>query len=172
METNGFAGFVEDINLRSIILREADNNLVMIPNSAIIDAPFKNYTQTPRGRIFINCGVGYESDLEAVEQLTLNTLNELYPQNSGEEIELFYEEFGDSSINFVVRFWTDVTKKRDVRVAQHKAVKAIKKAFDANNINIPFPIRTLDFGKNKFRSETLTIANIQSGETAPKSGDA
>ena len=54
-------------------------------------------------------------------------------------------------------------------VAQDRAVIAIKKAFDANDINIPFPIRTLDFGKNKFRSETLTIANSNGSESTQDS---
>ena len=159
VETNGFAGFVEDINLRSVILKESDNNYVVIPNSKIVDVPFKNFSRTKRSRVSINCGVGYEDDLEKVQNLTLKTLSELFVQTEGENIEFYYKEFGDSSINFVVRFWTDVSKQKDVLVAQSKAVMAIKKAFDSNDINIPFPIRTLDFGKNKFRSETITIAN-------------
>ena len=158
VETNGFAGSVEDINLRSIVIREADNNFVMIPNSLIIDSPFKNYTQTSRSRVFINCGVGYESDLELVEKLTVDTILKEFPQQSSEEVEFYYQEFGDSSINFVLRFWADVRKKRDILKAQNIAIKVIKKAYDAQDINIPFPIRTLDFAKNKFRSETLTIA--------------
>ena len=168
VETNGFAGFVEDINLRSIVLKEADNNFVMIPNASIIDSPFKNYSQTARSRVFINCGVGYESDLDVVEKLTVDTIAKIFAQNTGEDIEFYYQEFGDSSINFIVRFWSPVTKKKDVLVAQNTAIKAIKKAFDANDINIPFPIRTLDFGKNKFRSETLTIA--QSDNSKPENG--
>ena len=169
VETNGFAGAVEDINLRSIVIREADNNFVMIPNSLIIDSPFKNYTQTSRSRVFINCGVGYESDLELVEKVTVETILKEFPQQGSEEVEFYYQEFGDSSINFVLRFWADVRKKRDILQAQNIAIKAIKKVYDDQDINIPFPIRTLDFAKNKFRSETLTIAQKDSsageGET-------
>ena len=161
VETNGFSGFVQDINLRAIVIKGADNNLVMIPNSKIIDEPFKNYSQTPRSRVFVSCGVGYESDLEMVRNLTIEIVEKMYPQNSGEEVELFYQEFGDSSINFILRFWTDVTKNRDNLVAQNRVIMEMKKVYDAHNINIPFPIRTLDFGKNKFRSETLTIANTK-----------
>lgn len=159
VETNNFAGFVEDINLRSVILKEADNNYVVIPNSKIVDSPFKNYSRTKRSRVTIKCGVGYESDLENVQKLTIKTLSELFVQAESETIEFYYQEFGDSSINFVVRFWADVSKQKDILLSQSKAIIAIKKAFDSNDINIPFPIRTLDFGKNKFRSETITIAN-------------
>ncbi|MAZ29276.1 MAG: mechanosensitive ion channel protein MscS [Cytophagaceae bacterium] len=158
VETNGFAGFVEDINLRSIIVRENDNNLVMIPNASIIENPFKNFSQTPRSRIFVNCGVGYESDLEKVKQVTIDAVKNIFPQEGNEAIELFYTEFGDSSINYVLRFWTPALKQKDISEARNMAIMAIKKAYDAEDINIPFPIRTLDFAKNKFRSETLTIA--------------
>ena len=110
--------------------------------------------------------MGYESDLEKVKELTLETLTSTFEQQSKEEIEFYYEGFGDSSINFVARFWAPVSKRRDMLIAQDKAIIAIKKAFDANDINIPFPIRTLDFGKNKFRSETITIANSSNGQSS------
>lgn len=171
VETNGFSGFVEDINLRSVIIKEADNNYVVIPNSKIVDSPFKNFSRTKRSRVFINCGVGYESDLEQVQELTVKTITELFTQADGESIEFYYQEFGDSSINFVVRFWSDVSKKKDVLTAQNKAIIGIKKAFDANDINIPFPIRTLDFDKNKFRSETITIASENGGDKSGSNGN-
>tara|TARA_R100000935_G_scaffold56070_1_gene86869 strand:- start:878 stop:1768 length:891 start_codon:yes stop_codon:yes gene_type:complete len=145
VETNGFAGEVIEINLRNIVVKESDNNYVMIPNSKIIDEPFKNFTRTARSRVMVNCGVGYSSDLEFVQKLTTETMELLFPQRGNEEVEFMYGEFGDSSINFVVRFWTDVTRNRDVLMAKNKAIIAIKKAYDKNGINIPFPIRTIDF---------------------------
>lgn len=159
VETHGFAGEVTEINLRSIVLKENDNNLVMIPNSKIADDAFKNFTRTSRSRIILSCGVGYESDLEFVEKITKEAVEPLFEQREGEEIEFAYTEFGDSSINFVIRFWTTVGRQRDILMAKHQAIVAIKKAFNENEINIPFPIRTLDFGKNKFRSDVITIEN-------------
>jgi small conductance mechanosensitive channel len=145
VETNGFAGEVIEINLRNIVVKESDNNYVMIPNSKIIEEPFKNFTRTARSRVMVNCGVSYSSDLEFVQKLTTETMQALFAQRGNEEVEFMYGEFGDSSINFVVRFWTDVTRNRDVLMAKNKAIIAIKKAYDQNGINIPFPIRTIDF---------------------------
>lgn len=145
VETNGYAGEVVEINLRNIVVKETDNNYVMIPNSKIIEEPFKNFTRTARSRVMVNCGVSYSSDLEMVQELTIQTLKSIFPQRGNEEVEFMYQEFGDSSINFTVRFWTDVTRNRDVLVAKNLAIIAIKKAFDQNEINIPFPIRTIDF---------------------------
>lgn len=145
VETNGFAGTVTEINLRSITVKQSDNNYVVIPNGKIIEEPFKNFSRTPRSRIFVNCGVGYNSDLEMVRDLTLETIKNNFPQRGNEEVEFMYQGFGDSSIDYVVRFWADVTKNRDILVAQNKAIIEIKKAYDANDVNIPFPIRTIDF---------------------------
>jgi small conductance mechanosensitive channel len=145
IENNGYAGRVVEINLRSIVIKEADNNYVIIPNSQVIDAPFKNFSRTSRSRIMVNCGVAYNSDLELVKTITINTLAELYPQKKGEEVEFMYNEFGDSSINFVVRFWTNVTSNRDILMARSAAIIAIKKVYDEHDVNIPFPIRTLEF---------------------------
>ncbi|MGJ8666051.1 MAG: mechanosensitive ion channel family protein [Patiriisocius sp.] len=154
IETNGEKGFVTEINLRNVTIKRPDNEFTIIPNSTFIDNPFTNYSISPRSRTIVACGVGYESDLQMVEDLTVKTIGEAFEQRDGEEIEFFYQEFGDSSINFVVRFWADCVNGKQGNQNMHKAIKAIKKAFDANDVNIPFPIRTLDFGKNN-----LTIHN-------------
>jgi small conductance mechanosensitive channel len=159
IETNNHAGRVVDINLRSVTILESDNNFVMIPNSKIIEAPFKNFSGTNRSRIVVECGVGYESDLEFVKKVTTEAVAEIFKQTGNEQIELYYTKFGDSSINYVIRYWADVRDRRDIVKAQSAAIMAIKKAYNENGINIPFPIRTLDFAKNKFRSEVITIQN-------------
>ena len=51
----------------------------------------------------------------------------------------------------MVRFWADCVNVKQEHAARHKAIKIIKKQFDERDINIPFPIRTLDFGKNNLQ---------------------
>jgi len=148
IDTNGYSGEVIEVSLRNIIIKEADNNFVVIPNAKIIEQPFKNFSRTPRSRVMLDCGVAYNSNLEMVETLTKDTIAKLFPPRENEEVEFMYQKFGDSSINFVVRFWTDVSNIRDVLLAKNKAIITLKKAFDKNNINIPFPIRTIDFSNN------------------------
>tara|TARA_R110002049_G_scaffold298365_2_gene488046 strand:- start:3321 stop:3827 length:507 start_codon:yes stop_codon:yes gene_type:complete len=143
VETNGYLGFVSEINLRSIVLRKPDNNYVVIPNSKIVDNPFTNYSLTERSRIGVSCGVGYESDLQKVEDLVKKSIAGEFPQKDNEGVEFFFTEFGDSSINFVVRFWIDMQKNKHVLEAEHTAIKTIRQRFDAEGIVIPFPIRTL-----------------------------
>jgi small conductance mechanosensitive channel len=148
IETTDYAGQVMEVQLDKFILKEADNNLVVIPNKTIIDNPMKNWTLTPRTRVTLNCGVGYESDLEMVKELAIDTIGGIFEQKGDEEIEFFYNEFGDSSINFMLRFWTDATKAKQKHQALSDAVIGLKKAFDGKDINIPFPIRTLEFNNN------------------------
>ncbi|QED39038.1 mechanosensitive ion channel family protein [Antarcticibacterium arcticum] len=145
IETGEYAGAVTQISLRSVVIKEADNNYVVIPNSKIVQEPFKNFSRTARSRVMLDCGVAYDSDLELVQNLTIETMKSLFAQQGNEEVEFMYQEFADSSINFVVRFWTPVSNRKDILVAKNKAIIALKKAFDENNINIPFPIRTIDF---------------------------
>ena len=146
IETNGYAGEVIDINLNYFVLKEADNNIVVLPNKAILESPFKNFSLTNKMRITIECGVGYESDLEKVQELTMSVIASHFDQEElGEKIDFFYTEYGDSSINFICRFWIYGENGLAKLNAKSKAIIEIKKAFDKANINIPFPIRTLKF---------------------------
>lgn len=146
VETTGYSGEVIDINLKDFTLKEADNNIVIIPNKTILENPLKNYSLTTRMRVFLECGVGYESDLEKVEQLTKEVIAKTFDQvEKPEDVEFYYTEFGDSSINYLCRFWIDAESMLEKLRAKTKAIIEIKKAYDKEGINIPFPIRTLQF---------------------------
>jgi small conductance mechanosensitive channel len=151
VETTGFSGEVIDINLKDFTLKEADNNLVVIPNKTILENPLKNYSLTTRMRVFLECGVGYESDLEHVQELTKQTIANTFEQvEKPEDVEFYYTEFGDSSINFLCRFWIDAESMLEKLKAKTTAIIEIKKAYDNAGVNIPFPIRTLQFN-NKLK---------------------
>ena len=154
IETTGYAGEVVDINLNSLVLKEFDNSLVIIPNKTIIENPLKNYSLTSKMRVALECGVGYESDLEQVEKTVKEAIGLMYQQNDGSEIEVYFTSFGDSAINFVCRYWVDATDAKNRLDAKSAGIKALKKAFNEKRISIPFPIRTLEFD-NK-----LTLSNL------------
>jgi len=146
VETNGYSGEVMDINLKDFTIKEADNNMVIIPNKTILENPIKNYSLTTKMRVMLECGVGYESDLDHVEQLTKQTIANVFSQvKEANEVEFYYTEFGGSSINYLCRFWIDADSALEKLRAKSTAIIEIKKAYDKANINIPFPIRTLQF---------------------------
>lgn len=165
IETNDTSGFVSEISLRNIVLRRPDNNYVIIPNTKFIENSFTNYSLSQRSRITVSCGIGYESNLQKVEDLVVRVISENFNQEKGEAVEFFFTEFGDSSINFITRFWVDLVSTKQEYESKHKAIKLIKMSFDKEGINIPFPIRTLDFGKSKLQ------LNIDKEETNGKVGD-
>lgn len=150
--SNGYEGEVVDINLRTVTVRQRDNNLVYLPNKLVLENPIKNFSSTPNSRVIVECGIAYDSDLEFVQKLVKQTLSQTFALlNPEEEVVFLYKEFGDSSINFEVRFWVDSKSAFQLAKAKSEAIIAIKAAFDKNNITIPFPIRTLDF------PETFTL---------------
>lgn len=143
IETNGISGEVINIDLRNTKVKEADNNIVVLPNKLIIENPFKNYGLTTRIRTTITCGVSYNSNLEQVKKLATEAIKEIYPPNTNEEIEFYYTDFGDSSIDFLLRFWVDAQEDLIALEVKSKAIMKIKSTFDQHNIEIPFPIRTI-----------------------------
>lgn len=143
IESNGYAGTIIDIDLRNTKIKEADNNIVVIPNKMVLGNPFKNFGLTRRIRTTITCGIAYESDLDEVEELAKSTIQAIYPPKGAENIEFFYTNFGDSSIDFLLRFWVDAKENLTAIEVKSQAIKAIKKAFQENDIDIPFPIQKL-----------------------------
>lgn len=143
VETNGYMGTVHSIDLRMTQIREIDNNMVMIPNKLVLENPFKNYALTRQVRAIVNCGVSYDSDLEEVRKVAIDAIKDRFPPEEERPIEFHYLEFGDSSINFQVRFWVDAVEKLTKLEVTSEAIMLIKKAFDEHGIEIPFPIRTL-----------------------------
>jgi len=142
IETNGYTGTVENINLRYVTLKEPDNNLVIIPNNLVVENPFKNFGLTSQIRVTLNCGVAYNSNLREVRDLANDTISNAFPQGN-KVIEFHFLEFGDSSIDFQMRFWVDARRNITQLEAKSNAIILLKEAFDKNNIDIPYPIRTL-----------------------------
>jgi small conductance mechanosensitive channel len=152
VETNGFFGKVKSINLRSIIIENFAGQEIEIPSKDIFQKPITNYSKSGQRRMQVDCGIAYTDDLDRVQQLALEAVNKLEFISDFKPTELHFTEFGDSSINFLVWFWI----KQEIAgppLAKSEVIKAIKKTFDANDISIPFPIRTLEFAKSEATSK-------------------
>lgn len=140
-------GSVLEINLRSTILCTPEGQVVYLPNSKVYSDAIINYSKLGERRVDLEVGVSYGDDLERVRAVATEAISGLPQRERSREVELFYEGFGDSSINFQLRFWLPVTDQRAYLEARSEAVIAIKRAFDRHGITIPFPIRTLDFSE-------------------------
>ena len=145
VKIKAYMGKVEEINLRDTVLKTFQGQMVIIPNKEVLQNPIENYTLLGKRRIDLTVGVSYGDDLEKVKKVTLNAVKGIEGLTD-DEISMFYEEFGDSSINFVIRLWVNTTGQVEFLGVKSEAIMRIKNAYDENNIMIPFPIRTLDFG--------------------------
>lgn len=156
IEINGMSGIVQAIKLRTTEIRTFDGNDLIIPNRQVFQNPIKNYTSSPSRRIDLAVGVSYSDDLQKVKELVINTINSMDGIISDREVNVFFNEFGGSSINFEVQFWIPHTLKGDFLKFRSNAIQTIKTAFDKENISIPFPITTLDVsGTSPILMETM-----------------
>ena len=161
--STGDEGRVIDINWRFItIMPPSESNVVVIPNKVIANAVTTNFSQ-PRDDIVVvvPIGVGYESDLELVERVTVEVARELQikideyePKFDLDGVDrnklapvIRFQAFNDSSIDFntVMHVQTFTNQY----LLKHEFIKAITKRYREEGINIPFPIRTLDLPDDK-----------------------
>ncbi|HKK79056.1 MAG TPA: mechanosensitive ion channel family protein [Phaeodactylibacter sp.] len=146
IESNGYYGVIQQVNLRSTIIKQMSGEEVLLPNKMIIQNPLTNYTVSKERRLDFSCGISYGDDLEKVKRITTEAIEQEVDYDKKRPVDFFYNEFGNSSINFIVRIWLKQTTQKNLLATQSQVVMAMKKAFDKNDITIPFPIRTLDFG--------------------------
>lgn len=146
IETNDFMGVVDAVTLRATRVRTFQGQIVYLPNKDVFGNPLVNYSETGKRRIDLGVGVAYGDDLEKARRIAIEAVEPVGGRDKERDVELFYNEFGDSSINFTVRYWIDFEKQTDYLAARSEGIERVKRAFDENGITIPFPIRTLDFG--------------------------
>ncbi len=168
VQTNEFFGKIERITLRSTIIRSLDGQEIVIPNKDVLQKPLRNYSVTGERRVEFEVGVSYAEDLDRVAGVIVEAVAKTVTLPEGREVEVFWTGFGESSIDAVVRFWQVQTGQKDFLNVRSKAIVAVKRAFDREDILIPFPIRTLDFG---IRGGATLEEMLPSSEAKPAKRD-
>jgi small conductance mechanosensitive channel len=146
LEYENYYGQIKKVGLRAATMETFQGQDVVIPNRYLIDNPFTHYTVNGVRRIDLPVGISYGDDLEKVEKITLEAIRKIPYLLPGRPVDFYYSDFGESSINFTVRYWVRFKKQTDYLLAVSDGIKNVKKAYDLNDITITFPIRTLDFG--------------------------
>ena len=142
----GIAGLVEDINLRRTLLRDLDYRQHTIPNGVITTTT--NYTKD-MSRVNMNIGVAYKTDLDHAIQVLNRVGQELADEEEWGPIildpikALRVDNFGDSAIE--IKVLGEVLPIRQWDVSGEYRLR-VKKAFDEEGIEIPFPHLTLYMG--------------------------
>lgn len=146
IESGPFKGVVKTINIRTTEITSFQGQQIIIPNKDLFQNILINDSTNKERRIDLSVGVSYGENLERVRKIAIEAVQDVPGRKQEKQVELVYEAFGDSSINFILMIWVVYNNQRDYLKAQSEAIISIKKAFDENDIMIPFPIRTLDFG--------------------------
>lgn len=139
---NGNEGVVKQVNIRSTVIETFNRADIIIPNADILSNNLTNMTyRNKTGRIVINVGVGYESDVTQVESVLLDIAKNTKGILSVPSPFVRLEELADSSLNFTLyAYISDVNNRAAVSSTVRKE---IINRFRAENINIPFPQRVV-----------------------------
>jgi small-conductance mechanosensitive channel len=157
---SGEEGYVVDIELKYTVIREITDNLIVIPNAQIISSSFTNYG-LPNKEILIpvEIGVSYGSDLEKVENVALRVAKEVIEEMTNKDLDKGLDKSSDKdsdkdleyqpfirynkldyfSINFTV--YLQVSDFFDQITIKHEFIKRLYNRFQAENIQLPFPLK-------------------------------
>jgi len=143
----GEEGYVTEIGWRATKIRMLPNNTVIIPNSKLADSILTNYYLPDQElAVLVQVGVSYDSDLDRVEQVTIEVAREIQRTAPGAVVNfdpfIRYHTFDSSSINFTVIM--RAKEFVDNYLMKHEFIKKLHARYKAEKIVIPFPIRTLD----------------------------
>jgi small-conductance mechanosensitive channel len=149
---SGYMGYVQNITWRHTTLMERTNNEVTVPNAKISAAIVKNYDKgDPSFSIRVSIGVSYKSDLEHVVKVTEEVAATVVADIDGAKKDnpavVRFFQFGESSVDLKVYFRGK--KYGDQHLIIDEFIRRIHKRFQAEKIEIPFPIRTLIHKNNQ-----------------------
>ncbi|MEO6681298.1 MAG: mechanosensitive ion channel family protein [Ginsengibacter sp.] len=145
IKVKGFMGNVDSIRLRDTTILTFNGQYVTIPNKDIFQNPIENFTKYGKRRLDIKGGVSQGDDLNKAQKVALETLAQIEGVII-EDTTFMYDGLGESTIDFTVRLWVNTSGNGSYLKVLNDAIIRIKEVFEQNDISMPFPVRTLDFG--------------------------
>ncbi len=140
IEGAGVAGVVREIQVFTTTLKTPDNKTIIIPNSKLSGDNIINYSAEATRRVDMTVGVAYNADLAKVKDVLNGIISKDGRILADPAPQVAVAELADSSVNFVVRVWTNTGDFWGVKC---DTTEAIKNRFDAEGIGIPFPQRDI-----------------------------
>ncbi|WP_265111183.1 mechanosensitive ion channel family protein [Halosolutus halophilus] len=141
-----YAGVVEDISLRVTRVRTFDNELLTVPNSELTGGVIKNPVDAEKLRLKFVFGIGYGDDIQQATDIIVDEA-ERHPEIMGDPApSVRLTELGDSDVGLQSRFWISDPSRADFVRIKGEYVTAVKRRFDEDGIDIPYPVQTLEGG--------------------------
>ena len=141
VEVGEVSGDIVNISLRATTIVTNDNISIIVPNSEFISSQVINWSHNNRiVRFRLPVGVSYEEDPEIIKKLLLEVADENPNVQKEPKPKVFFEKFGDSSLDFKLGIWTSSHTDKPEFI-RSEINYAIFQKFRENNIKIPFPQR-------------------------------
>ena len=142
IEVGQLWGRVKQIGLRASTIRTFEGAEVIVPNASLISGQVINWTLSDRRRrIDIPVGVSYGSDPEQVQEILVQAVADHPACLDDPPPTVLFRDFGESALNFELRFWTPDAEQRLVTLSD-VAIR-VNASLKAAGITIPFPQRDL-----------------------------
>ena len=136
IEVCGETGTVAEITVVYTVLLTTDNKRITIPNGTLTNSVIENYSAESLRRVDLTVNTGYSCDIEQVKAV-VTKLAENHPLALAEPApQVRVSAHSDSSLTYVVRVWC---KTEDYWTVFFDLTEGIKKSFDENGIEIPYP---------------------------------
>ncbi len=132
----GHSGTVRELQIFNTILTTLDNRKVIIPNGNVLSGTIENFTAPDLRQVDMTFGIGYSDDIDKAKQVLEDTLNNAPNVLHDRGHTIVVKELADSSVNFAVRCWCNTSDYWGIFFFMQENVK---KNFDREGINIPFP---------------------------------
>lgn len=137
---NKVVGKVKKIQLRTSKVETRDDYVIIVPNHKLVSENIINWSHIEtRTRFHINVGVAYGSDTALVKDVLLDCAHDNDDISSTPEPFVRFVDFGNSSLDFQLFFWTN--KTFSVEHIKSSLRFKIDQEFRKANIRIPFPQR-------------------------------
>ena len=153
IEWDGNAGVVEDISLRVTRVKTFDNELLTVPNGDLMDGVIKNPVAKDKLRVKFVFGSGYDDDIPEATEIIIEEAEKHDGILDDPAPSVRLTELGDSSVGLQSRIWISDPSRADYVKTRGEYVEAVKRRFDEEDINIPYPNRTIGGG--------LELSNVE-----------
>ncbi len=144
VEWNDQSGVVADIRLRTTRVRTFDNELLTVPNSELTENVVKNPVAYDRIRQRFTVGIGFDDDIPTAIEAMVDVAEAHDQILEDPEPSVRLTELGDSAVLLQARFWVAEPNRADFVRIRGEYGADVKERLDAEGIDIPFSIRTLD----------------------------
>lgn len=142
VEVDGIVGRVVDIGIRTSKILTRDQIEMIVPNSKFISDSVINWSSNDaKTRFFLKIGVAYGSDVDMVSKILIEIANNHELVLKDPKPRVFFRDFGDSSLNFELAFWTAYNLENEIIKSDMRF--ELNRKLKESNIQVPFPQRDI-----------------------------